>query len=381
MMEQNIEAGWLRPLIADRLTPYLEIDAPRLQRNLQQMQQKADAAGVALRPHIKTHKSVWIAEQQRALGACGITVSKPSEGVAFILGGERDLLLAYPIVHAETLAELLQIAAQHQARITCIADCTSGVTAIATAHQLQPDCQLALAIKVDVGLHRIGVEPHSDAPIALARQIKDAGLPFAGLVSHAGHAYGAGNAAAIVEVALQEIALMRDVQQRLIAAGFSHCPISVGSTPTALAAPVAQGSDEIRPGNYSLLDLTAWRLGLCSPDALALSVVTRVVAVNPHFAIIDAGSKMLSSDKGPHGTNASGFGIAVDEHGNHYEVLKLSEEHGFLQYRDQAPPIGALLRIFPNHSCAVVAQSDCFVLRQTDGSADLKLIQGRGKFI
>ncbi len=381
MMEQNIEAGWLRLLIADRLTPYLEIDAPRLQRNLQQMQQKADAAGVALRPHIKTHKSVWIAQQQRALGARGITVSKPSEGIAFIQGGERDLLLAYPIVHADTLAELLAIATQHQAHITCIADSATGVAAIAAAHQRQPDCQLALAIKVDVGLHRVGIDPHSDAAISLAQQIQAAGLTFAGLISHAGHAYGAGNAVAIADVALQEIALMRDVQQCLIAAGFAHCPISVGSTPTALAAPVADGCDEIRPGNYALLDLTAWRLGLCSPDALALSVVTRVVAVNPHFAIIDAGSKMLSSDKGPHGTNASGFGIAVDEQGNHYEVLKLSEEHGFLQYSDSAPPVGALLRIFPNHSCAVVAQSDRFVLRQADGSGEELDIQGRGKFI
>ncbi|MCW6034349.1 alanine racemase [Pantoea sp. JK] len=380
-MEQNIEAGWLRPLIADRLTPYLEIDAARLQRNLQQMQQKADAAGVALRPHIKTHKSVWIAEQQRMLGARGITVSKPSEGIAFILGGERDLLLAYPIVHAGTLKELLAVAAQHQARITCIADSANGVAAIAAAHQRQSDCQLALAIKVDVGLHRIGVDPHSDTVITLAQQIQDAGLTFSGLVSHAGHAYGAGNATAIAEVAMQEIALMQDLQQRLISAGFAHCPISVGSTPTALAAPVAQGSDEIRPGNYALLDLTAWRLGLSTPDALALSVVTRVVAVNPHFAIIDAGSKMLSSDKGPHGTNASGFGIAVDEHGNHFEVLKLSEEHGFLQYAEQAPAVGTLLRIFPNHSCAVVAQSDRFVLRHADGAGEEQDIQGRGKFI
>ncbi|WP_205960950.1 alanine racemase [Pantoea rodasii] len=380
-MEHNAKAGWLRPLIADRLTPYLEIDAARLQRNLQHMQQKADTAGVTLRPHIKTHKSVWIAQQQRQLGARGITVSKPSEGVAFVLGGERDLLLAYPVVHADTLTELLTVAQQYQARITCIADCDLGVAAIAQAHQQHSGCALSIAIKVDVGLHRVGIDPHSDAAVALAQQIKQAGLPFAGLVSHAGHAYGAGNAAAIADVAQQEIILMREVQQRLLAAGFTPCPISVGSTPTALAAPVAEGSEEIRPGNYALLDLTAWRLGLCTPDALALSVVTRVVAVNPHFAIIDAGSKMLSSDKGPHGTNASGFGIAVDEQGNHYDVLKLSEEHGFLQYGEHTPALGALLRIFPNHSCAVVAQSDHFVLRHQDGTAENMDVQGRGKFI
>lgn len=381
MMEQNAETGWLRPLFADRLTPYLEIDAARLQQNLHQMQQKADAAGVTLRPHIKTHKSVWIAQQQRRLGAQGITVSKPSEGIAFIHGGERDLMLAYPVVHADTLGEFLATATQYQAHITCIADCAAGVAAIAEAHQRQRDCSLAVAVKVDVGLHRVGVDPHSDDALMLAQQIIASGLRFAGLVSHAGHAYGAGNATAIADVAQQEMTLMRDLQRRMISAGIDPCRISVGSTPTALAAPVAPGSDEIRPGNYALLDLTAWRLGLCSPDALALTVVTRVVAVNPHFAIIDAGSKMLSSDKGPHGTNASGFGLAVDDHGNHYDVIKLSEEHGFLQYRDRAPVPGALLRLFPNHSCATIAQSDSVVLRHPGGAAEVLDIQGRGKFI
>lgn len=174
---------------------------------------------------------------------------------------------------------------------------------------------------------------------------------------------------------------MHSLQQRLIAAGFAPTLISVGPIPTALAAPIAEASDEIRPGNYALLNLTAWRLGLCSPDAMALSAVTRVVAVNPHFAIIDAGSEMFSSDKGPHGTRASGFGIAVDQYGEQYEILKLSEEHGFLSYRDQTPERGALLRIFPNHSCAVVAQSERAVLRQPYGSAEMLDIQGRGKFI
>ena len=71
----------------------------------------------------------------------------------------------------------------------------------------------------------------------------------------------------------------------------------------------------------------------------------------------------------------------MDEQGNQFEVVKLSEEHGFLQFSHQAPAVGALLRIFPNHSCAVVAQSDRFVLRHADGLAEVLNIEGRGKFI
>ncbi|MCZ4059775.1 alanine racemase [Pantoea sp. LMR881] len=379
-MDMNSEANWQRPLFDDRLTPYIEIDAQRLEHNLQRMQKRANEAGVALRPHIKTHKSVWIARRQRELGAKGITVSKPSEGISFIRGGERDLLLAYPVVQAKSITELLRQAAYHCAKITLIADALHGVTAIAEAQRLQPDCELAVAIKVDVGLHRVGVNPDSDDALILAQALKKESLPFAGLVSHAGHAYGAGNLSAISVIAGQEAQLMQSLQHRLHEAGFNFCPVSVGSTPTALAAQVPPGIDEIRPGNYALLDLTACRLGLSQVDELALSVITRVVAVNEHFAIVDAGSKMLSSDKGPHGTNASGFGVAVDEHGNTFDVSKLSEEHGFLIYQGNAPRIGSLLRIFPNHSCAVMAQSDSFVLRHADGHAETEPVSARGNF-
>lgn len=380
-MDINDKQQWQRPLIDDRLTPYIEVDAARLEQNLQQMQQKAQAAGVALRPHIKTHKSVWIAQQQLALGAQGVTVSKPSEGITFIQGGIRDLLLAYPVVQPQSVAELLRLAVQHQAKVTLIADRLQGVEAIAAAWQQQPQCELAVAIKVDVGLHRIGVNPESDEAVEIAQALRDKGLRFAGLVSHAGHAYGAGHVAAIAEIARQEMALMQRLQLKLQAAGFGDCPVSVGSTPTALAADIAPGTREIRPGNYALLDLTACRLGLSHVDQLAMSVITRVVAVNDHFVIVDAGSKMLSSDKGPHGTNASGFGIAVDEAGQTYEVTKLSEEHGFLLYQHHRPEVGTLLRIFPNHSCAVMAQSDGFVLRHATGQSEEQAVSARGNFI
>ena len=377
----DMNQRWQRPLPDDHLTPYIEIDAERLEKNLQAMQEKASHAGVTLRPHIKTHKSLYIARRQRALGSCGITVSKPSEGEVFIRGGERDILLAYPVIRAESIAALLKRAAEHQAKVTLIVDTPHGVAAIAEAQRQQPDADIAVAIKVDVGLHRIGIDPHRDDATALAQAIQAAQLRFAGLVSHAGHAYGAGNRDAIAAIAQEEARLMQHVQNQLREAGFADCSVSVGATPTALAAPVAIGTDEIRPGNYALLDLTACRLGLSRVEELALSVIARVVAVNRHFIIIDAGSKMLSSDKGPHGTNASGFGVAVDENGVCYEVGKLSEEHGFIPWQDSAPSVGALLRIYPNHSCAVMAQSDSYVLRHADGRAETQPIDARGRFL
>ncbi|WP_413741192.1 alanine racemase [Sodalis sp. RH15] len=378
-----MDQGFSRPFRHDRLTPYIEIDAQRLERNLQRMQQKADKAGVGLRPHVKTHKSVAIARRQMALGAVGITVSKPSEGVAFIRGGIVDLLLAYPVVEAESLRELLLEAQLHQARVSCIAADLMAIDAIAGAARRQRCERLPVYIKVDVGLGRVGI-PATDSPlaIALARHIERQGLRFAGLVAHAGHAYGAHTGEQIAAIAAQEAQQLKTLGALLRQAGFTRCALSVGATPTALGAPLAEGIDEQRPGNYALLDLTALRLGLCQAGDLAMTVVTRVVAVNDRYAIIDAGSKALSSDRGPHGTGASGWGVAVnaDNH-QHYQVEKLSEEHGFIPHHGTPPPLGSLMRIFPNHSCAVMAMFNHYVLRNAQYDGEILPIDARGAFI
>lgn len=378
-MELPDLTDFARPVYDDRLTPWLEIDLPRLDRNLAAMQQKANHAVARLRPHARTHKSLYIAQRQLALGAVGITVAKPEEAMVFIRGGVRDLLLAYPVVLPETIAPLLKVAVEHQARLTFIVASLPGVEAIAGAACAEPACQLAVAIKVDVGLGRVGVDAASDEGLQLAERIQNHQLDFAGLVAHAGHAYGAANLDAINTIKDDEMRQLRLLQQRLARSGFQHCPLSVGATPTTLGAPIAEGSDELRPGNYALLDLTAIRLGLCQPDALAMTVVARVVAVNARYAILDAGSKALSSDRGPHGTNANGFGLAVNATQGFW-LEKLSEEHAFAPHHGDAPPLGSLMRIFPNHSCAVMAQFDHAVLRDVTGQAEIVAIDARGKF-
>ncbi|XBS71552.1 alanine racemase [Acerihabitans sp. KWT182] len=378
-----MDQGFRRPFRHDRLTPYIEIDGPRLARNLLRMQQKAAGAGMQLRPHVKTHKSVAIARRQIALGAVGITVSKPSEGVAFIRGGIRDLLLAYPVVAAESLQELLPEAHGHRARVAFIAADPAGIDAIARAARPYHSERLPVYIKVDVGLGRVGIPP-TDGPLALAlaRHIQRQGLYFAGLLSHAGQAYAAQNVGQIADIAAREAQQLQALRRLLRQTGFADCRLSVGATPTALGAPLADGIDEQRPGNYALLDLTALRLGLCRSDDIAMTVVARVVAVNDRYAIIDAGSKALSSDRGPHGTGAAGWGIATDaDNQRQYPVEKLSEEHGFISHNGTPPALGGLMRIFPNHACAVMAMFNHYVLRDEAYNGEVFPIEARGAFL
>ena len=85
-------------LVSDLPTPALLVDRARLLANLDAMQARAEAQGVALRPHAKTHKSPAIARLQAERGARGITVATVDEAEAFAEAGLRDVRLATPVV-------------------------------------------------------------------------------------------------------------------------------------------------------------------------------------------------------------------------------------------------------------------------------------------
>lgn len=376
-------AAFVRPSPADRPTPFIEVDGPRLDRNIAGMQNIANRANAALRPHIKTHKSVEIARRQVAAGAVGLTASKASEAEVFVQSGFKDILMAYPVIDAGSITCLLTLSKSEQARVSFIAGDAVGVRALSEA-AVQTASSLPVFLKVDVGLGRIGVRPQSALALETAQLISGAaGLQLVGLVSHAGHAYGAKGPGAIEAIAEAEAADLVGLRHRLEFAGLGALAISTGSTPTALGAPIAAAADEIRPGNYVFLDLTALRLGIASADELALSVVASIIATNEQYAVIDAGSKTLSSDHGPHGTGGGGYGCAIgmDSTGDitAFHVAKLSEEHGFLALEGRSLSVGSRVRIFPNHSCAVVALSDSFVMRNDDGTYQTYPIDARGR--
>ena len=74
---------------ADLDTPALVVDLNALERNLDRMAATARAAGVALRPHAKTHKSVAIARMQLDRGAVGVCVQTVAEAETMAAGGIR----------------------------------------------------------------------------------------------------------------------------------------------------------------------------------------------------------------------------------------------------------------------------------------------------
>ncbi|RYE56042.1 MAG: alanine racemase [Hyphomicrobiales bacterium] len=355
------------------LTPAVVLNGSVMRANIARMQALAEGR-VALHPHIKTHKSIELARRQIAAGAAGVTASRAAEARHFIVAGIPVVTVAYPIIDADVAAELTQLAARHDVLLRFVVDSEDGVAALTEARK-RTGCNIQALIEVDVGLKRCGIDPHSDEAITLAARLAAGGIDFIGLLSHAGQSYGAAGAAQVADIAATERGLLRRLGERLVSAGFAPATVSVGSTPTALCNAGFEGLTELRPGNYIFLDLTAVRLGIASRQNLALAVVSSVISVNDRYAIIDAGSKTLSSDMGPHGTGAgAGFGEAwLSDGRGPFQLEKLSEEHGFVGRASGGLEVGSKLLVLPNHACPVVNLASSLFELFNDGIATIPI--------
>jgi D-serine deaminase-like pyridoxal phosphate-dependent protein len=332
--------------VGDLETPAVLVDLDRVERNVAVMAARARAAGVKLRPHAKTHKVPEIGRLQRAAGASGLSVAKTSEAEAFAEAGFDDLFIAFPVVGADKGRRLLALS--DRVRLAVGVDSVEGARTLAAPFHAASRT-LDVVLKVDVGLHRVGVEP--DAAPDHARRIADVpGLRLRGVFTHAGHAYAGETPADVAAVGRSEGEILASVAAALMREGHGPLEVSVGSTPTARHAMTVAGITECRPGNYVYHDASQVSLGTCGLDDCALTVLATVVSVPAAGrAVLDAGSKTVSSDPlRPHGP---GFGWVL---GTKSRLARLSEEHGVV---DVAPGdsfhVGQRVRVLPNHACVV----------------------------
>ncbi len=332
-------------------TPAPLVDLDRMERNITRMAGYARQHGIALRPHIKTHKSQRVAAQQIAAGAVGLTCATPAEAVV-MSAVCNDLLLAYPPVGAK--AERL-LSVPPSVRVTVSLDSARAIDDLALVAR-RSDREIGVYVEVDVGMHRVGV-PTVDEAIALARHVRaSAPLQFAGVAFYPGHIRST--------VASQDgelATLTADIGRMLVAfdrAGLPPAIVSGGSTPTMWRTHEMIGVTEMRPGTYVYNDRTTTEIGACSWDDCAFSVLATVVSTAvPGQAVIDAGAKALGREP-MRGASGEGFGALLDR--PDVVVARMSEEHGILDLSrtDWRPSVGDLVRVVPNHVCIVVHLND-----------------------
>lgn len=343
--------------IHDLDTPALLVERGRLLENLDEMAALCRARGVRLRPHVKTHKCVPLAALQRERGAGGLSAAKVSEAAVFAEAGFDDLLVAYPLVGPKGAA-LRRLHEATGARVATLADDAAAVRALDAAWSGPPP--LPVYVKVDTGLGRVGVRwDRPEAVLDLARRIDAAPhLRFAGLLTHAGHAYAAATPDDVARIGRDEGERMTALAAWSTEAGVPVPAVSVGSTPTARHAVRVPGVTELRPGVYVFNDANQVALGVVPVARCALTVLTTVVSrPAPDRAVCDAGSKTFSTDRGAHGQARADHGLVLTPEGAVDPAVRLtalSEEHGWLRLQGPGPRVGDRLRVVPAHACAAV---------------------------
>ncbi|MDH3495728.1 MAG: alanine racemase [Gemmatimonadota bacterium] len=342
-------------------TPVLLLDLERLERNLARMAERCRTLGVTLRPHLKTHKCVEVAERQRAHGARGVTVATLHEARVFADHGFDDITWAFPLVLSR-LDEARELASRVTLRVTI--DSTAALDALErTGHPLH------VWLKIDCGYHRAGLDPADPATLDLARRLAASPrLRFDGLLTHSGHAYHEPDPAARRGIADAERRAVAELRERLAAEGI-HVRASVGSTPAMAVVESLAGVQEARPGNYVFHDGTQVALGTCAATDCAVTVLASVVSApaGRTHCVTDAGALALSKDVGPSG-GGTGMGQVYDDYAAgtlraSARLTALSQEHGMLSSR---LPVGHRVRILPNHACLTVACFDEYAVVRGD---------------
>ncbi len=359
---------------ADLDTPCLVVDAPTLRRNVSEMAAFASSVGVALRPHIKTHKTPQIARLQLAAGAVGITCAKVGEAEVMVeRAGVTDVLLAYPTVGEAKVRRLLALMAR--ARVTVALDSREAGELLGHAIAAA-DRTLDVLVEVNTGHDRAGARAGDEA-IALGLDLaRTRGLRVVGVMTHEGQANAAPPEtieATALEAGRALVATAEALRQR----GIDVQTVSVGSTPAATFTPTVPGVTEMRPGTYVFNDTSAFRYGRLGPDDCALRVLATVVSrPAPDRAVIDAGSKTLALDKS---LGHPGHGYVVGH--PDAEIVRVSEEHGvvLLPPGEEGFRVGDQVEVIPNHVCPVVNLQDQLVIVQDGQPIDTWDVAARGK--
>jgi len=346
-------------------TPCALVDRGRVDANTAWMSRRALELGVALRPHVKTHKCAEAGRLQVRGHFGGVTVSTLAEARAFAESGFEDITWAFPL-SPDRAREALELGGSIE-RLNLLVDHDDAVTALEHAARTH-DVRARVLLEVDCGDHRGGVDPTTDAGVALARRLQTSDrVDFRGVLTHGGHAYAATDRAAIAPVAAEERDVAVAFASRLRDEGIPVEEVSVGSTPTMRVVEDLSGVTEIRPGNYVFFDAFQAAIGSCGVDEIAFSVLATVVGAYTEQGkvIVNAGALALSKDAGPtHVDPDCGFGLVVSQDGatvhRDLRVTSLSQEHGQIRGAGATDHfrVGDRLRILPNHSCLAAAQFD-----------------------
>ncbi|EFA85514.1 hypothetical protein PPL_01471 [Heterostelium album PN500] len=230
-------------------SPSVVVDEEIVRRNCKKMIDRSKQLGVAIRPHMKTHKTIEIGKfQVEGLEFKKVIVSTLQEAKFYAQSGYfKDILYAIPIapnkleqaasIHSSI--DVLHLMVDHPDHVRALVDFRVSNNAALAGKKW------SVFVKIDCGYHRAGADPCSPKTLDLIASItKDNNqhFDFQGIYTHSGHSYRQQTPKEIAAIALEEATVAGQMGARIREAGLP-CPIvSIGSTPS---------SDPAKPIDFS----------------------------------------------------------------------------------------------------------------------------------
>ena len=356
-------------------TPALILDLDALERNIQWMARRCTEAGVALRPHVKVHKSVSIARQLVEAGAIGVCCATLGEAETMARAGIPGVVVTAPIVTPPTMDRLVALSAEGH-DVSVVADNGENVDNLARAAS-RFGTRLGVLVDVEAGSKRTGVVDVEDA-VGLARRIASASaLRFAGIQAYDGGAQGVVDYGERARRVRDDLALATAVVRRLKQEGLEPGIITGSGTGTHDIERSLGVFTELQPGSYLFTDSFYRSLPLHEndPQPFDASLFVRctvISATHEGFVITDAGLKALAPE-GPPIVVASGAppGATYATMGDEYGRITFASETDRLD-------VGAGVECLPPYCATTVGLYDVFHCVRGDTVVDVWPVDARG---
>jgi 3-hydroxy-D-aspartate aldolase len=329
--------------LADVATPSLIIELDAFERNVATLRDRLADAGVRLRAHSKTHKSVDIARYQiEHGGACGICCQKVAEAEVMVAGGIGDVMLSNQVVDRHKIDRLARLAGR--ARILVCVDDPGNVDDLAAA-ALRHHGMLECLVEIDVGAGRCGVQPGPDA-LAIAQKIAACdGLKFAGIQAYQGSAQHI-RSYAERRSAIESATSMTSATLIQLSRNGLECAIVAGAGTGSYYFEAASGIfNEMQCGSYIFMDADYQRVldeqeQQISEFENSLFIWTSIMSkTRTDKAVCDAGLKVMSLDSG----------LPVVFGRDDLEYIECSDEHGVIADPHNSLRLNDRLKLVPGH--------------------------------
>ena len=265
-------------------TPSVLIDLNIVEANIDKYQSYCNKKGINLRPHIKTHKIPELANLQLQAGAIGVTCQKISEAEAMISeGGINDILITFNIFGQKKLDHLRILS--DKVKLSVVADNIQCIKGLSDTFKNQKS-KLTVLVECDTGALRCGVVTPREA-CKLAKKISSLpGLSFGGLMTYPP-----------ISQSEKINNFLRKAKDLIEASGIPVPIISIGGSPNMWEVEKIPLGTEYRIGTYIYNDRSLIERGTCLKSDCGLTILATVISTpEPHRAVIDAGSKVLTSD-------------------------------------------------------------------------------------